>query len=182
MNKEVFIYINSMANKNNFLDMVMISVSQYTPYIFIGLLFCLWFIGRQKEALYAGYATTLAVLINFVIGEFCFHPRPFMDNLGVALVSHKAENSFPSDHSSFVISIALMLCSFKSTRAFGVVSLILALWCGLARVYCGVHYPFDIVGSIAVSIIAVSFIKLFSVKLDVVNAFIIDLYNQIIKR
>jgi undecaprenyl-diphosphatase len=71
-----------------------------------------------------------------------------MENLGTTLLAHKPENSFPSDHTTFTLSIALMLITFKSTRILGIILSFLALWCGIARVYSGVHWPFDIVGSI----------------------------------
>ena len=180
INQELFLTINNYATTNHDIDFIMISFAKYIPYIFIGLLFYLWFSNKQNEALYAGYTTTLGVTINSMIGLFYFHPRPFMDNLGVALLSHKAENSFPSDHTTFVVSIAFMLLTFKQTRTIGVVASILALWCGVARIYCGVHYPFDILGSIVVSIVAVTIIKLLSSKLNCLNIFIISLYNKIL--
>ena len=179
-NQELFLTINSYAQTNTATDFFMTSVAQYMPYIFIALLFYLWFDDKENEALYAGYATMLGVLLNYIIGLFYFHPRPFMDNLGVSLLTHSAENSFPSDHTTFVVSIAFMLLTFKQTRNIGVVASILALWCGVARVYCGVHYPFDILGSIVVSIVAVTIIKLLSSKLNGLNAFIITLYNKIL--
>ena len=181
LNQNIFLSINSYAQQNHTIDFFMTTIAQYLPYVFIGLLFYLWFTNRKNEALYAGYATTLGVSINSIIGLFYFHPRPFMENIGVTLLAHKPENSFPSDHTTFVISIALMLITFKSTRKLGIISLILALWCGVARIYCGVHYPFDILGSIVVSIIAVSIILLLKNKLAVVNEFIISIWNKIFK-
>lgn len=181
LNQNIFLSINDFANQNDFLDTVMIGMANSMPYFFIGLLFYLWFTNRKNEALFAGYATTLGVIINQIIGLFYFHPRPFMENLGITLLSHKAENSFPSDHTTFVVSIALMLITFRSTRTLGIVSIILALWCGVARVYCGIHYPFDIMGSIIVSIVAVVIITIIKDKLSVLNDIIISIWNKIFK-
>jgi len=182
LNQNIFLSINSYAQKSHLLDSVMVVVAEYMPYLFIGLLFYLWFKNKKAEALYAGYATTLGVGINLIIGFFYFHNRPFMDNLGVALLSHKPENSFPSDHTTFTVSIALMLLSFKSTRAIGVIATFLALWCGVARVYSGVHYPFDILGSIVVSIMAVVIITMLKIRLAVVNEFIISTWYKTLGR
>ena len=181
LNQNIFISINSNTGQNHTVDFFMTMLAQYLPYIFIGLLFYLWFTNRKNEALYTGYATTSAVGINSIIGLFYFHPRPFMENLGITLLSHKPENSFPSDHTTFVVSIALMLITFKSTRILGIISIILALWCGVARVYCGVHYPFDIMGSILVSIIAVIIITIFKDKLSILNNIIISIWDRIFK-
>ena len=182
LNQEIFLAINSFASKSVLLDHFMVIGAKYTPYIFITILFYLWYNSRRDEALFAGYATILGVSINFIIGLFYFHPRPFMDNLGTTLLHHKAENSFPSDHTTFTLSIALMLLSFKSTRVLGVLSVILALWCGVARVYTGVHYPFDILGSIVVSFIAVGVILIFKDRLLLLNRWIIDIYERVLKK
>ncbi len=180
LNQDIFLSINSYALKSHLLDSVMTVAARDMPFLFIGLLLYLWFKNKKDEALYAGYATTLGVGINLVTGLFYFHNRPFMDHLGVTLLAHKAENSFPSDHTTFTVSIALMLLYFKSTRTIGVISTFLALWCGIARVYSGVHYPFDIMGSIIVSIIAVVVIAILKNRLTTVNKYIISTWYRII--
>ena len=182
LNQQIFLTINNFAGKSHQLDLIMSMAAEYLPYIFIALLFYLWFRDRKNEALYAGYATTLGVLINQIIGLFYFHPRPFMDHLGTTLLSHKIENSFPSDHTTFTLSIALMLITFKTTRVIGVVTTFLALWCGIARVYAGVHYPFDILGSVVVSILAVIVIMTFRNKLAILNNFAISVWQKITRK
>ena len=182
LNQQIFLTINNFAGKSHQLDFMMSIAAQYMPYIFIGLLFYLWFSDRKNEALYAGYATTLGVLTNQLIGLFYFHPRPFMDHLGTTLLSHKPDSSFPSDHTTFTLSIALMLITFKTTRAIGIITTFLALWCGTARIYLGVHYPFDILGSIVVSILAVIVIMIFKNKLIVLNNFVISIWQKIIRK
>ncbi len=181
MNQSLFLYINSFANKSQILDAFMIFGAKAMPYIFMLILVYLWFKDKKSEALYSGYSATLGILINFVIGVFYTHPRPFMDNLGVTLLKHKAENSFPSDHTTFVLSIAFMFLAFKSTRVLGVVTTVLAIWCAVGRVYSGVHYPFDILGSFAVAVISVTVIKLLSSYFERLNRVIIDIWNRVIK-
>ena len=162
------------------IDFLMVLIAQYTPFLFIGLLFYLWFSNRQNEVLYSGYTTTIGVVINQILGMFYFHPRPYMDNLGFDLLSHQPETSFPSDHTTFTLSIAFMLLTFKSTRTLGIIASIFALWCGVARVYCGVHYPFDILGSVIVAICSAIIIQLLKNKLLHLNKYIISIYNKII--
>ena len=178
INQKLFLSINRFTQTHHALDIVMIIAAKYTPYLFIVLLFYLWFGNRKNEALYAGYAATLGVGINFFVGLFYFHPRPFIDHLGTTLLSHKADSSFPSDHTTFTISIALMLLSFKTTRTIGIIAVFLALWCGVARIYVGVHYPFDILGSVVVSILSVIVIIAFKNKLSVTNKQIIKLIER----
>ena len=181
MNKEIFLFINSFAGKNHILDLTMIAAAKAMPYIFILILFYLWFTNRKNEALFAGYATTLGIIINGIIGLVYFHPRPFMEHLGTMLIHHKPGNSFPSDHTTFTLSIALMLLTFKTTRILGIIFTFLALWCGIARIYVGVHWPFDILGSTVVSIIAVIIIILFKNPLQKLNNFIINIWNKLLR-
>ena len=181
MNEKLFLFINSFAGKNHILDLTMIAAAKAMPYVFICLLFYLWFTNRKNEALFAGYATTLGVTIDAIIGLIYFHPRPFMEHLGVMLIHHKPETSFPSDHTTFTLSIALMLLTFKSTRILGIIFTFLALWCGIARIYSGVHWPFDILGSIIVSIISVSIIVLLKYPFQKLNDIIIDIWNKILR-
>jgi undecaprenyl-diphosphatase len=181
LNRQLFLNINQYVGNSHFIDFIMVIVAEIMPYFFIGILFYLWFTNRRNEALYAGYTTTLSVGINQIIGLFYFHPRPFMENLGTTLLVHKPENSFPSDHTTFTLSIALMLITFKSTRILGIVLSFLALWCGIARVYTGVHWPFDIVGSVITSILAFVVIFLFKSKFIKLNDLIINIWNKIFK-
>jgi undecaprenyl-diphosphatase len=181
-NKFWFLAINSHAGHNHSLDFIAIVFAQYTPYLFIGMLFYLWFSKRKDEALFAGYAATLGIVLNQLIGILYFHPRPFMGNLGYTLLSHKAENSFPSDHTTFLFSIALILLTLKSTRILGVFAVLFSFVCGVSRIYCGVHWPYDIIGSIMVSISVVSTIYCFKKEIIPLNKYIIALWNKIISR
>ena len=91
------------------------------------------------------------MLTSYVISLFYYHSRPFVDNLGTQLVEHAPDSSFPSDHTTFIFSISVMLLFNKSTRAIGSVLCFLSLISGLSRVFVGVHYPLDILGAILVA-------------------------------
>ncbi len=187
LNKELFLWINSFNQTNIILDKIGIFLAEYSPYIFILFSLYIWFIKKEKckeIVLNAGYSAILGIVINFIISIFYFHARPFMDKIGNTLVTHKAENSFPSDHTTFMLSIAFILLYFKETRFAGIILSILGLVGGFSRVFVGVHYPFDIFGSIIVAIISAYII--FSLeskgKLKFINNFIINLYYKIIKK
>ncbi len=179
LNQTLFLDLNTYAGHNTTLDTVMSAAAEGMPYLFIALLFYLWFTHRRDEALYAGYATTLGVLLDQIIGLFVHHNRPFMDHLGTTLLTHKPENSFPSDHTTFTLSIALMLLTFRSTRLLGTITTLLALWCGVARIYGGVHYPFDILGSVAVALVAAMIITALRSQLTELNNKIVSIWNFI---
>ena len=179
LNQKLFLIVNANAGENRFIDLLMLTSAEGIPYLVIGVLFYLWFSHRRHEALYAGYAATVGVGINFLITLFFFHNRPFMDRLGHPLLAHAPDSSFPSDHATFTFSIALMLLTFKTTRTVGIILTSLALACGMARVYVGVHYPLDIAGSFVVSMIAVWIIHSFESRLKYFNEQLIGLWNRL---
>lgn len=92
----------------------------------------------------------LALCCNLLIGLLFMHPRPFMIPLGHTYLAHAAETSFPSDHAVVFFAAGLALCTWRLALGGGVVVLGAAV--GLARIYLGVHFPFDIVGSLLVAI------------------------------
>ena len=170
VNNAIFMAINGFAGKNCFLDLLMVLFAKYMIFLFIILVFYLWFLKKSKnETLFSLYSLILGLFTNFMISRFYFHARPFMLGLGTKMINHGPSSSFPSDHTTFMLSIAFMLLYFKKTRVYGVIFSILGLIGGFARVYCGVHFPFDIFGSILVSIFSSIVIFLFRQKLDKIN-------------
>ncbi len=178
MNEAIFTAINNLAGKNNLLDFFGIFLAEYTPYVAIGALIyfwfkdcfhpsfnknCLWLFKNniyQKIVLLAGVSAILGIVVNRIISAIYFHPRPFMQDLGTLLVKHSAESSFPSDHTTFILSIAFSLFYFSLTKKAGAFLIILGIFSGISRVFCGLHFPADILGSIAIAILSASIPKL----------------------
>jgi len=102
-----------------------------------------------------------------------------MDNLGETIINHVPETSFPSDHTTFMLSISITLLLLKETRKTGIILSILGIVGGLARVLCGIHYPFDIVGSAIVAVMAGVIIVLLESKLTKINQYIFSIYTGI---
>ncbi len=181
----IFDVINRIAGEIELIDGMAIVLAEYSPYAFIAVLFYLWFslrVDGKYSALVAGYSAIAGVLINRFITLFYFHPRPFMLEIGTQLVYHVPESSFPSDHTTFMLSIAAMLLFLRSTRGIGRLLFLLGLLSGISRVFCGVHFPMDIFGSVLVSFIAASMIWILRKKLRVINNFIVNVYFSIIIR
>ncbi len=182
LNHSLFIFINSFAGQSFALDKLGIIVGEYLPYLFIAIEVWLYFFKRfKKESLYAFYAVLIGLLLNQIIGLFYFHPRPFMDGLGHTLVHHASENSFPSDHTTFMASIAFAFIFIRNTRTLGAFLLLLAIIGGMARVFIGVHYPFDILGSLITSIVSASFVILFKNYFDKINNLVFKVEHIIFK-
>jgi len=181
LNVKIFYAINHFAGENLIFDKFMVIIAKYLPFVFILFLLFLW-LKKKKERdfiLYSGYSAVIGIFINFLISRFYFHPRPFMENNGKVLINHSPDASFPSDHTTFMVSIAFVLLYFKETRKMGILFSFLALAGGIARVYCGVHYPFDILGSILVAGVSSYIIFLSRKKLKLLNDFILNLCSRI---
>ncbi len=160
-------------------------MAEYLPFLFIAVLIYLWFyqkVGGKRISLYAGYSAVLGVVFNLLITVFYFHPRPFMDKIGTTLINHVPETSFPSDHTTFMLSVATTLLIIKETRKIGIILCFFGIIGGLSRVFCGIHYPLDILGSLAVALVSSSLVLTFSTKLEIINKFIINAYSQIVKK
>ncbi len=181
LNTNLFYLINLQTGKNIFIDNLGIFFAEYLPYFFILTLFILWFSKKKYKTrtLLSVYSAILGIILDFIISIFYFHPRPFMDNVGTSLIKHLSGASFPSDHTTFMLSIAFLFLYFKETRFVGIILSILGLLGGVSRIFVGVHYPFDILGSIIVSVIISYFIFRYRNKFDKLNNFFINLYNKI---
>ncbi len=182
INKTIFIHINHYAGTNALFDKITIITASYLPIIFILILIYLWLKNKEyrPSILFCIYSAIVGLLLNYFITLFYFHPRPFMDKIGTILIYHVPETSFPSDHTTFMASIALMLLFFKRIQKIGILLVALALIGGMARVFAGIHYPFDIVGSFLVAAIASSIVFSNRSRLLSVNEIIINRYSMIV--
>ncbi len=180
LNKDIFFFINNFATKADWSDKLGIISAEYMPYLFILVEVLLYFVFKKKNlAVFAFFTMVLAIGFNHLIGFFYEHNRPFMDGIGHNLYSHKAENSFPSDHSTFLFAIACFLFISLKNKFAGFTLIFLALIGSFARVFIGVHYPFDVFGSIVVSIISSGFIFALKAKLQPINNFVFKIENKI---
>lgn len=150
LNSHFFLLINQFAGRSALVDFLAIVFAQAMPFVLMAVMLSLWFYGnfaKKRISFLAGYSVLVALLISYIIGLLYFHPRPFVAHLGTQLVEHAPDASFPSDHTTFIFAIAFMYLFNKATRSLGGLLCLLSLLAGLARVFVGVHYPFDIVGA-----------------------------------
>lgn len=94
----------------------------------------------------------LAFILSRLASLFYHNPRPFVVENFVPLVAHAADNGFPSDHALLTSAVAMVLWWAHRRASIGV--WILAVVIGVSRVLAGVHHPIDILGSMALAIVA----------------------------
>ena len=182
LNIALFQLINQYAGINPGFDSIAVFAAEYMPVVVILALIYLWI--RKGDSthdilLYGVYAAITGLIINYLIGLVYFHPRPSMLHLGTQLFQYPADSSFPSDHTTLMVSIALMLIYFKETRIYGFIILILGLIGGFARVFSGIHFPFDIFGSVIVAILSTLLIFYFRERFNPLNNLIKQIYGKL---
>lgn len=110
----------------------------------------LW-LSLQRHHHFHYLSFVLGILFAMVASQYLpllyYHPRPFADGLGVMLVHHQADSSFPSNHTTFLMAVLFAVYWNSRPHYWSKVALIIALLGAWGRIYVGVHYPFDIVGS-----------------------------------
>lgn len=159
LNIDLFRWIHAGAGSHPVWDLLAVVFAKGAPYAVIILLAVFWLTCErfQKAAiLEAALAVAAGLLINQAIGLFYTHPRPFMMGLCRPLIPHAPETSFPSDHATLLFAAALSLLSRPLWRRQGILLLALALAGSWARVYTGLHFPFDIAGSLVVAAVSVA--------------------------
>jgi undecaprenyl-diphosphatase len=70
----------------------------------------------------------------------------------VALIGREPGPSFPSRHTASAVAMALTTLPVAPRR--GAVMAALAAWMGLSRLYCGLHYPSDVLAGAALGALA----------------------------
>ncbi|AAK80489.1 undecaprenyl-diphosphatase [Clostridium acetobutylicum] len=152
MNMELFRIINNLASKNEVFDKVMIFFSKDVPYLYTAILAVVFVLGivknkgNYRKSVFSSFVITVINLIfSFAIGKLYYEDRPFVHNKVNLLVQHSKDASFPSDHATGTMSIALGLRNYN--KLISRILILISLIVGFSRVYVGNHYPMDVLGA-----------------------------------
>ena len=155
LNDRLFLAINASAHPAPLTVALAEVAASWLVYAAAALLPALWVWGRQ-DARAALLATALgvgaALGINQLLGLLWYEPRPFMIELGHTLVTHAVENSFPSDHATFLWSLGFALIVTGATQKWGMLVCVAGLLVAWGRVYLGLHFPVDMAASFPVGL------------------------------
>lgn len=164
MNVDLLRTINGWSG-NDLLDAIMKFAA--TDLIFLSFLVVAGLCARHLLArefapvVTVGAALGTAFGLGLVAAGLFTEERPFTSHPGLhQLIPHEPGQSFPSDHSTAAFAMAFATIVFISQR-WGALLLGAAMLIGFSRVYGGVHYPFDILGSMIVAAIAVGGVAAF---------------------
>lgn len=124
-------------------------------YLFLAVVLILGFVwlkaGKTKKIELVA-ATILAGILAYGLMKFAswlyYDPRPFVAQHIKPLVSHGADNGFPSEHTVFTMMVSSVIYLYN--KRLGFIALAITLIVGTSRVLAHVHSPIDIVAGVAI--------------------------------
>ncbi|MFB6766711.1 undecaprenyl-diphosphatase [Bacillus altitudinis] len=187
MNYELFKVIHGMAHHSEFLDQAMIFITKKAILVYALVLLICWFLGNhkfKKHVFFSGVTGIVALIVNFAITLFYYEERPFVAHKVDTLIPHSADASFPSDHTTGALALSLAIRS--RNKKLGNMLLVFGLLTGFSRIWVGHHYPFDVLGSLIVSIVVVFIMnklwKFFDSPIDRIVTFYENIVGKIFRR
>lgn len=150
---QLFRLINGLAGQSPLLDAGMrLLVNEYfVPTTLSLVLVALWFGGWEADEREINQRAVLQAILSLALAnglvKFCnliyFRPRPFAAHPVNLLFYRPSDSSLPSNPAA--VGFALATAVWLHNRRAGAIMYVLAALFALARIYCGVHYPLDVV-------------------------------------
>ncbi|OFW70287.1 MAG: hypothetical protein A2V52_07230 [Actinobacteria bacterium RBG_19FT_COMBO_54_7] len=155
----IFTWINGLAGKNGLADTAMRTFcnDHLVPFTLGFMLIILALHGRNRpqdrqniEAVIKVFMSIgAATVLMQIVLTFVHRPRPFVDHPVNLLFYYPTDWSFPSNPATATFTFFFSV--WFSDHKFGWWFLPPAVLMSFARVFCGVHYPADILGGIIIA-------------------------------
>ncbi len=158
LNVSLFLKINSLIGRNRWLDLFSKAGAEFVIIAMLGWYVASVFLsGNTAKETVLVRVGTLAVawlmgwLIDLLIAVIVKEPRPQVTHPETRLLFQPIMTwkSFPSDHAMSAFLMVFLALMFGLPGVEGLLAM--AIWVCWGRVYCGLHYPFDLVGGMAVA-------------------------------
>lgn len=179
LSRQLFSVINASDHPGRLVFLMAEGAAKWLVFAAMLLLACLWIwrpLSRRAAILTTALAAAIGLGLNWSVGLLWYEPRPFMAHVGHTLVTHAADNAFPSNHATFMWSLGFGLILTGASPAWGWVVSLLTLVVAWARIYLGLHWPIDMAGSLVVSVAAASLAR---VMLQPVRHYVLPDVNAI---
>lgn len=133
------------------MDSIIIFTAKYLFLSVILILGFVWLRTDKTKKIELAIATVAAGILAYVLmkfaGQLYYDPRPFVTQHIKPLVSHGADNGFPSEHTVFTMTLSSLIYVYN--RRLGVIAFVITLVVGTSRVLAHVHLPIDIAAGVA---------------------------------
>ena len=150
----IFQKINNLAGQSVCLDSLGIFFSEYLGYVLVTILILFLLKDYKRYWLMVAKALSAAILARFVITElirfFWERARPFVVNQVNLLLSHEATSSFPSGHAAFFFALSTVIYFYN--KKAGILFFLASFLISISRVFCGIHWPSDILAGAIIGI------------------------------
>jgi undecaprenyl-diphosphatase len=141
--------VNYIANSNRGVRSLIVTANRLSPWLFPLLHLACWYRTNPSDratrsALAAsGFSGVSATLITKAIGHFIYRDRPFLSDPTIkALIEHRPDSSFPSDHAAAATAFFVALWNTTSSPCARVIKS-LSVLTFVARLMSGLHWPSD---------------------------------------
>jgi len=174
VDKQIFLWINGLAGRSAVADYIIQGIAND---YFVIVSFCLgllaiWFGSTSKEMQKAVIAAVISIglasLLVVLSNHFYFRPRPFTELPTTLLFYKPGDSSFPSNMATVLMAISIPI--FWTNKKIGGLFIGVSIIASLARVYIGIHYPFDIMGgfilALAAAVAAIYILKILGKYVD----------------
>lgn len=145
------------ASRPDWLNAVMLTVTNFgdpTSVIFLAaaLAFAIGWTHRYRQAAYSVYTIAGLSACNSLLKHWLRRPRPFIADPTIIPLTHAADYSFPSGHSSGAMLLygsIILLCGLwpwqaRTKALIRTLCGLLIFLIGYSRIYVQVHYPSDV--------------------------------------
>lgn len=109
----------------------------------------------KRLAMIALISLLFADLIAYAVKLIVQEPRPYTTLDNVRLLIYEDDLfAFPSGHATSTLAVVTsLLLNIKEKKAFKILLVIFAVTILFSRVYCGIHYPFDVLAGAILGIL-----------------------------
>ena len=157
-------WINGLAGSHAALDNLMIVMGKYGVPLLVVLVISQWWFGEPRPqtrlaCVAAGASFAVGLGLAQIMLLFIHRDRPYDAGISHLIIDKTVDWSFPSDHAIASTSIVFAWAMNGMRRWLWVFVGLAALIC-FSRIYVGMHYASDILGGMAVALLAVWIVKL----------------------
>lgn len=153
-NHHLFELINAAPHPEAWQLGLAIGLAQWLIYVVPAGLAWAWLRGApdaRLELLEMLLSALLALGLAQVVVHVWPQPRPFALHLGTQLIPHADDPGLPSDHVTVFWSLGLSALMTTRLAVWGFPLLAAGMAAGWARVFLGVHFPYDILAALPVA-------------------------------